>query len=426
MSLDSDLTRISRLIWKGDNTSAVAAIVEMKDANEEATTSIKGDAEEQSASFAKTKESALGLRDAMVGLAGMVGIFGVAFGFKDLVEGGEQLQESQTQLRASMRSTKTDTAAATAELEKYSTSLSTKGGFGVISDLGALTQYVTETHSAAEAQRMLGLATNIARARNMGLAQSQTIVAKAYDGQARGLQALLGPMVSSVDATVGLTTAHQQQIATLENEASMMGKMGQVWLRQQEVNDHITAQQTELAQLENKRATGAQILADATAVFAGRTSAYNETTKGQFSDIDNAMHNLTESLGVGLLPVMDDLAHVGADVAGWMAKDKDVIRDVVLAVTGLGAAWAGMKIVKGIAMMVLDLGKAFGVVTVSETEAAAAGVDSADTLTIAWDSFMEATIVGLVLVGLVEMVEHWHAVETGCCQRVAHRVRRCR
>jgi len=58
-----------------------------------------------------------------------------------------------------------------------------------------------------------------------------------------------------------------------------MGKMGGMWLRQQEVNDHITAQQAAMAQLTDKHAAATQILAAATATFAGSTSTLHAQLK---------------------------------------------------------------------------------------------------------------------------------------------------
>ena len=402
--------RVAQLIWTGDSRSAVKAVEQIAKANKTTTRQVKTDADEQAASFDKVKESSERLKGALGGLMGMIGIGGVAFGLKDLIEGGQALQTNQAQLRQSLAATGQAAAGTQARLQAMAESMSTRGGFATTQNLAALAAFVRETHSATEAQSMLSLATNIARGRNMDLASAQQIVQKAYTGSVGKLQALLGPMVAAREAQVGLTQSHTQEIARLQDQAQLMGKMGPIWLRQQEINDHITAQQTALAQMTDKHSTALQVLAAAQQEFGGATAAFSNTTAGKISNLKNSFQNLTESLGQALLPAMDDVVGVAEKVAEWMSKNKTVVRDVALAVAGLTTAWGGMKIVQSLKGMVMDLGKAFGLVAGSEEAAGAAGVESAAASTAAWDAFMTATIVGLVLVGLVELIEHWKAV----------------
>lgn len=411
MSLSDDMTRVAELVWKGDNRSAIKAMVEMRDQNAETTQALKHDAHEEAASFATVREETGALRDSMMGLLGMVGIGGVAFGLRDLSDSGVNLQRQQAQLRSALKDTGQQAGDTASRLNEMAESLSTHGGFGTTENLQALTQFVGETHSATEAQKLLMLATNVSRQRGIDMATVQQKLARAYAGSTRGLQQLLGPMVTSTAATVHLTTAHEEQIATLEDQASMMGKMGGIWLRQQEINDHITAQQQDLAELENKRATGQQILAAAMGAFSGATVAYAKTTAGAVSNTTNAFQNLREHLGMRLNPVLKELSQLLQSVAGWMSKNSALVFDTAAAVTGLVAAWGALKILRGIKTMVLDLGKAFKIVTVSESEAAVTGEASAASLEIAWRSLMVSTIAGLVIVGLVEMIEHWRQVE---------------
>ena len=376
----------------------------MYSSSKETTDGLKVDADEQTAAFAKVREESGLLRDSMMGLVGMVGIGGVAFGLKDLVKGGQALQAQQVQLQAALRATGQAGGDAAGHLKDYAESLSTKGGFATTQNLSALTAFVRETHSVTEAQTLLTLSTNVARGRSIDLASAQMMVQRAYTGSVGKLQAVLGPMVAAREAQVGLTVSHQQQIAALQNQAALMGKLGPIWLRQQEINDHLTAQQTALAQMTDKHATAMQVLAAATQEFGGATAAYANTTAGKVSNLKNSFQNLTEELGAALLPAVNDIVGVMAKFGEFLTHHKTVVVDVALAVAGLTAAWGGMKIVKGVTGMLSDLGKMFGIVQVE-------GEESAMGLTIAWDTFMTATIVGLVLVGLVEMIEHWKQVE---------------
>jgi hypothetical protein len=409
------VSRIVELVFTGENRSAVKAMKGIADQSDETTAAVKGGADEQTAAMAKVKESTLGLREAFSSLAGVVGIAGVAFGLKDLVEGGMNLQSAQTNLRASLKETGETAAGVYAQMNKAATDLSTRGGFGATTSLQGMAEFTRETKSATEAVKLNALATDIARAKNLQYSDAQGIVAKAYTGQTRGLQSLLGPTVAARDATVGLTTTHARQIATLEQEASMMGKMGSVWLGQQEVNDHITAQQAAMAQLTDKHTTATRELAAATKVFGGYAErVYSKTTAGRLEAFHNGLQNLTETLGESLLPDFNKLIGVATRVADWMDRNRKLVRDLALAFAGLGAAFAVRDLVKGIRGLGRDLlgvAKAFGLVKDAEAETAVVGEASAAETGIAWDTVMTGTIAGVVIVGLLELVEHWKAVK---------------
>lgn len=414
MSLSDDVSRVAELIWKGDNRSAILAMKQMKDQNAETTDALKADNDEQAASFAKVREESSALRDSLVGLAGMVGIGGVAFGIKDLIEEGEHLQTAQAQLRQALKSTGLQAVSTQAQLERMAESLSTRGGFATTQNLAALTQFVGETHSATQAQQMLTLATNIARRTGEDLATTQEAVAGAYEGRTRALAKLLGPIEKSTAASIGLTTAHQQEINQIQDQATMMGKMGGIYARNAELADHLTSRQVALAQVQNQLASGHIALSTAMRVFAGSTQAYSDTTAGQISNVKNAFHNLTEELGTALLPAMDKIVHIAAGVAEWMAKNKSLVLDLTLGFAGLGTAMLmskGIKAVLGLKNDLAAVAKAFGITGAAGETAGAEANAGAEAATIGWRAFMTSTIVGLVLVGLVELIEHWRQVE---------------
>jgi hypothetical protein len=426
-------TRISELIWKTDNRTAIRGLKQIAEQSDETKDSLTANADEESLSMDRVREHTDMLRDSMSNLAGIVGLGGVAFGLKDLVEGGERLQASQSQLDAALRSTGQEAGGAASQLEKMAAAMSTRGGFSTTENLAALTQFVRETHSATEAQKMLTLATNIARGTNQGLSDTTTTVAKAYTGQARGLQSLLGPMVSSVAATVGLSVAHQRELAQLQqNAAFMSGPMKTAYLQQNEIADHITARQTELAQLENKHATATQILAAATKYFSGATSAYSRTAQGQMSNLRQSVQNLTESLGKALLPAFEKIIGIAEIFAKVLARHKTIVMAVTLAVAGLGAAFGAVKVAQEAAAVKTMLWNKVSAVSKAVTEAYKAALEgqalATDGVTIstraaagaqaAWNALIDQNplslaIEGLVLlaVAIVELVLHFKAVK---------------
>lgn len=408
----ADDTRISELIWRADNRTAIKSMVQIADQSDKTKKTLVAGATEESASMDRVREHTMMLRDAMTSLMGTIGIAGVAFGLKDLVVDGQKLQLSQAQLQSALRDTGQDAGSTADELQKLAESMSVKGGFSITENMSSLTQFVRETKSATEAQKLFNLASNIARATGQSLSDTTAVVAKAYDGQARGLQSLLGPMVAAKDASVGLSVAHQKEIALIQERASLLsGPAKTAYEQQAMLADHITAQQSEAAALSDKQITAQQLLTRATSEFAGATGKYSKTVEGQQSNLQHSINNLGESIGRSLVPEMKFLVGVATDVADWMEKDKTEVEIATIAVGGLVAAWGGMKILGGIKTMVLDLGKAFGIAGDEGFAGGRMAALGADEAAVAWKAFMTTTILGLVVVGLVELIEHWKQVE---------------
>lgn len=397
-----------------DNRGFIKAFRESGETAKTTGKDVTRSSDEASLSMDRLRTHATFLRDTMMSLASMVGIGGVAFGLKDLAEEGVKLQASQVQLQGALKNTGQDAGGMADKLQQFSDNLSQHGGFGSQAEnMTALAKFITETRSATKAQEMLVLATNIARGTGKDLGTTVSQVARAYAGQARGLQQLLGPMVAARNAQVGLTVAHQAEIAKIQEQASFLsGPAKTAFVAQSELADHLTAQQMELAQLQDKQLTGQEVIAAASKVFAGDTARYANSIQGRQSDLDHTFENLTETIGLDLLPVMKVLLTIGTAVAGVLEKHHTLVEALSVAVGGLVAAWGAMKILGGIKAMVVDLGKAFGVMGAEGEGAGILAAIGADTAATAWRAFMTTTIFGLVVVGLVELVEHWKAVES--------------
>lgn len=305
----------------------------------------------------------------MVSLLGFVGVGGVAFGLKDLVEDGESLQTQQTQLGSALRDTGQAAEGAQAKLERMAESLSTRGGFTTTENLAALTQFVSETHSAAKAQQMLTLATNIARRTNTDLETSVQAVSGAYEGRTRGLQKLLGPLEKSTAASIGLTVAHQREIAAIQETAAVMrGPEKTAYEENAEIADHLTSKQIALANVENQLASGHIALTAAMEEMAGSTAVFNRTTAGGVNDLRHSFQNLSEHLGTALLPMMNKLIGAAATVAKWMSRNTGIVAGLIGVFTALGSAMLlskGIKAIGGLKNDVVQLGIKFKLLEVT-------------------------------------------------------------
>lgn len=321
------------ILFRGDNRSLIRSLKEISAQSEKTSSNIKHGNEEAASSMDKVRHSSTLLRDSVAGLAGMVGFGGLAFGLKDAIQGGIQLQTAQTQLRASLHGS----ASAFKALNDQAVRMSTHGGFTTTQNIQAITSFVRETHSASEATNLFALATNIARGRNMDLASAQTVVARAYTGSVGRLQQLLGPMVAQKDAMFGLTQAHKAQAIQLELESRSYGKLGPIWLKQQEMLDGITPKMAALATLQDKAATAKQVIAAAQTVFGGATEAFSGTTAGKLSNLQHALQNTTDQLGLKLLPVVNRLAGIGLTVVNWFSRLPGPLQAAVIGFSAFAA-----------------------------------------------------------------------------------------
>lgn len=86
------------------------------------------------------------------------------------------------------------------------------------------------------------------------------------------------------------------------------------------------------------------ILAELTRQFGGSAKAFGQTTAGQVLKLQNKFGDLSEELLVNLLPTINSVVGVLSDVVGWMQENGDVVKTVAIAVTGLAATYAAVKV----------------------------------------------------------------------------------
>lgn len=401
------------LTLTADNRGVIKAFKEVSDQVNKTGKETEESTDEASAGMNRLRDHTLMLRDAMSSLIGMVGIGGVAFGLKDLAEEGEKLQTSQARLQQALKDTGQDAGGMADKLQQFSDNLSQHGGFASQAEnMTALTRFITETHSATKAQQMLTEATNVARDTGDDLSTSVAAVARAYDGQARGLLKLIGPFASAKDHAVALSLAHQKDIVQIQELASLLsGPAKTAYEGQAELAAHLTAKQEEQAEVQDKVLTGQQALALVGKVTAGQAAAFANTVAGRQADVAHTFENLTETIGLDLMPEMKVLLTIGAAVADMFEKEHTVVEALAFGVGGLAAAWGTMRILKGIKTMAVELGQALKLTGVEGEEGGLLASLGADEAATAWRAFMVTTIAGLVIVGLVEMIEHWKQVE---------------
>lgn len=130
------------------------------------------------------------------GLAALAaGAFAVKVGY-DAVKAATEDQKSQALLANSLRNTVGATDASIAATEEWITT--TQAAFGIADDLlrPALARLAAVSGSVTKAQTLMGVAMDIAAARNIDVEQASALVAKAYGGNIGALKKLF-PQISA-------------------------------------------------------------------------------------------------------------------------------------------------------------------------------------------------------------------------------------
>ncbi len=371
--------RITELVLRGNNRSAIRALTQVADQSEKTARTVKRDSETTAGSFKKVGESAGRLHGVIGGLAGTVGLGGLVFGMKDAIKGGIALQAQQGQLAQALKSTGQYSADTATRLTDVAEKMSTHGGFETVTNLHGLTQLVTATGSVTKATKDAGLATDIARRTGKDYTLVVRALAMAEQGRTTGLGRLgiaIPKVTTAVDA---LRTAHIKTTPAI--------------LAQAKAQDAAATKQSVFATLQQK--------------FAGSTAAFGHSAAGQMSNLRNAVSNMADTTGKALLPVITSLIHATTSVVGWLGKHKTVLYAIlgvtasVAAILGAHAAITAVLEAKTYALRGANLllGTSFG--------AAAAGEEAAAGATTLLGLAMDALPILAIIAGIVLIATHF-------------------
>lgn len=115
----------------------------------------------------------------------------------------------------------------------------------------------------------------------------------------------------------------------------------------QKVGVSFTAQQKEQIKtlVESGDVMSAQkiILGELTKEFGGSAKAFGETTAGQVLKLQNQFGDLSESLLTALLPALQTVLGIAADVISWLQENQGLVEVLAVALGGLAATWLLVK-----------------------------------------------------------------------------------
>jgi hypothetical protein len=279
-------TRIVRFLLTGDAKGALKAQEETEKGFEKTGKS----ADESGKHIGLLSKAFSGMRNVIGYGSGILGLAGVAYGLKDVVQAGTQWQAQQVQLRNALKNTGEQGAGHLNKINQAIERSSTHGGSSPIEEARGITQLIQVTGSATTALQTNAAAVNLARGAHLEYSAALKIVARAQTGTAARSQQYLGiiqPIKTYVDQ---LTEAQKRQNPELLRHAELLDKQATA----QEINRRIMQR------------------------YAGATQAYSKTAAGAINNFRNILDLLMERIGKALLPLVTRVSQALAGAAQWI------------------------------------------------------------------------------------------------------------
>ena len=213
-------------------------------------------------------------------MASAVAFAGLAAGISLATKAAMEDAQAQAQLATALKNTTGATKAQIASTEQFISKLTLATGVADDHLRPALAALVRGTKDIEVAQRALTLAMDISQATGMDLVTVSDALAKAYQGNMRGLRSLSPEMMALIKEGASLDEVMQTLQAT----------------------------------------------------FGGAVAANAETAAGKMQIFRNSMNEATESLGAAFLPVLESILPVIQRFADWAGKNTDTLVKLTYAV----------------------------------------------------------------------------------------------
>lgn len=270
------------------------------------------------------------------GLA-VAGAAAVAFG-KKAVDAAIEGEQSHARLAQAIK----NSGGSMEELEPKVNALSTRfAKFGYENDAveSALATMTTSLHDPQKAMDSLGLAADLAATKHIDLETASLAVAKAQEGQLRPLKQLgidlpvaAGGALKLQQANTGLSKAQDAVQAVLEKypNAAKAGAKGN-----DEYERAILKVQTAQDKVNQTQDAGQKITEALAKAVGGQASASADTYAGKVAAMHARMANLTEEIGVKLLPVISTLIEKFTSTVDFIERNSAVMGPLIGIVAGL-------------------------------------------------------------------------------------------
>lgn len=253
-------------------------------------------------------------------------------GVKDLEQASEALQTSQARAATQVKASGQSYNAHSKDIDEVIKKTSELSGITRVDLTDAFTNVDRSTGSVSKSLKLVGLAADIARAKNIGAAQAGQLLGKAATGNITAVKRLglaFTPTTSAVDALKASTK-------------------------------DATKAQVDAAKQSDLNANKVKLLGLLHDKFAGQAKAFGQTSAGAYARFDNSVEELKENLGGALAPTMakaataaakfvdgiqdgtgagGKFAHVLGDVVGFVKKNSDTLKTAATVLAPVAAGF---------------------------------------------------------------------------------------
>lgn len=348
---------------------------------------------------------------ASVGKAALLGIGAAGVGVGTMaIEMADQYEASHARLETAIKNTGSDFEELSGQIDKVSKANELLG-FNNSDTEAALASLTTATQDPKKALDLLSTAADLARYKNIDLADAAVAVGKAANGNlkpikqlgldlplaaggAAKLEAATGKLATAQDKAAQFLAAHgdaaNKHSKYHEKYAALLAKVDEA---QQKVNDTAGA--------------GQEIMKALSGAIGGQATAASETFGGKMAALKAQSEDMAKNIGMKLIPVLMKLMDKMQEGIKWAGEHKTAM-EVLAGVFGGALAIA-------IGAYIVNLTKA----GIASVRTAATSIASAVSTAAAWISANAAMIlatggiilaIGLLVAAGVWLYKHWDEV----------------
>jgi hypothetical protein len=229
------------------------------------------------------------LKVAAIGAA-VGGVALMADFLKDSVKAAEAAQVAHARLETAFKAAGLDAEAYSKQIDTAEASMR-RLGFTDVDTMNSLGSLTAATHNVNAAIRDMSTAADLARFKHLDLEQATKMLTMAMTGSQRAVKQL-GITISPVTAAVDALKASNVDLSTAAGKAEL-------------------AQ----AKLQDKLATGQEVIQRTSELVKGQGQAYSATAAGGMARFHAQLEHLKETLGTLVLPILAKFLGRAADIA---------------------------------------------------------------------------------------------------------------
>ena len=287
---------------------------------------------------AETNSAKAGLviKKAMIPATAAIGALGAALG--DATKAAMEDLASQEKLATQLR---TSTKATDAQIKSLEDWIGTQGKlYGFTDDQlrPALAKLVRVTNDVTRAQKLVSIAQDISAATGKDLESVTTALTKAEMGQFAALRKLGIPIGENTQALMDMAS-ESKKVAKAQQDLNIALQ-----------NNDKDAATKATERLKDAQAAynavaveGADFTTDLAKIFSGAAADAASTAEGRFKILKLQMDETKESIGLGLIPVIEAGLPVLEEFADWAQENPDTFRNIALAIGAIAGATVALN-----------------------------------------------------------------------------------